>query len=282
MPTQTLLPNRFGYAIYPSLLDGFQRLLDAGDDWAELWGGSEEPALSAAEYELKLEKELVDSINRCLREASEAPDRGTAFNELVDMRIHGRGCTLSGMEVGAGPGGSVSVRYNGFGWLFDAGLVDEVAGRYAGAISQYCVGAPLETDFGPVWLYGYLDEWCADTIFDLKTTTNYTFGKFSRSWQKHLYPYAAVESGDCASIGAFEYTVVKFSAPTAKNPVLTGTVYPETYTFTHEQNRRMLRGICERFIGWLESRRGLITDRRIFGGCNPPGYAGRPVEAGAL
>lgn len=284
-PSSHPQPSEYAYAIYPSLLDGFQSFLDAEHNWGQWWGNAEEPAKSADEYAAECEKELIDKINRCPKVPIEVVDRGTAVNEVVDMLIHNRPCQIPGMAIDpnseAHPG-VVKVSYNGFTWEFSTALLISLHKRYPNAISQYCVGAPLQTSYGWVWLYGYLDEWVGNKIYDIKTTGSYTFGKYERKWQKHVYPYAVVESGDCTEIKEFEYTAVELSKPTEKQPVIHGKIYPEIYSNDHEQNRRLLCGICEQFIEWLEYRRGLITDRKIFGGENPDSYVGEPIDIKTL
>ena len=287
MPTPNSHPQRSdcAYAITPSHLDAFQAFLDAEYDWGQWWGNSEEPVKSAEEYAAECEKKLIDQINRCPKEPIEAADKGTAVNEVVDMLIHNRKCEIKDMNVEPNcetHPGAVKVGYNGFSWLFSTTFLSDLYKRYPNAISQYPCGAPLQTSKGLVWLYGYLDEWVAYKISDIKTTGEYHFGKYERKWQKHLYPYAVVESGDCTEIQEFEYTVVKLSEPTKKDPIIHGEIYPEVYTNDHEQNRRLLQDICEQFIEWLEYRRELITDSRIFGGENPEGYVGVPVDISKL
>ena len=52
------------------------------------YGFSENPPYSDVEFDEKMFKELIDKINRIPFE-SEAADKGTAFNELVDVLAHG-------------------------------------------------------------------------------------------------------------------------------------------------------------------------------------------------
>ncbi|MDE7180063.1 MAG: hypothetical protein K2N88_02555, partial [Muribaculaceae bacterium] len=216
---------------------------------------------------------------------NEAADKGTAVNEVVDMLIHHRKCEKEGMKVEppceAHPL-SVKVEYNGFTWHFSTDFLSALCERYPDAISQYLCGASLQTSKGVVWLYGYPDEWCGCKISDIKTTGDYTFGKYERKWQRHIYPYSIVESGDCTEITEFEYTAVELTKPSEKRPVIYGKIYPEVYTYDHEQSRRALQCHCEMFIEWLEYRRNLITDSKIFGGENPTGYVGTPIDIETL
>lgn len=284
-PNQHPHPSEYTYAFTASQLDAFQAFLDAEYDWGQWWGNSDEPVKSVEEYAAECEKNLIDQINRCPKEPIEVADKGTCFNVVIDSLLHPtkKIDDKIGIEsVKFGDKWAIAASMNGFYFPFDKGLCYEVASRFLGAISQYPVGAPLQTAKGLVRLYGYPDEWWGDKIFDIKTTGEYFFGKYSRKWQKHVYPYAVVESGDCTEIKEFEYTAVKLSEPTKKDPVIHGSIYPEVYTNDHEQNRRLLQDVCERFIEWLEYRRGFITDRKIFGGKNPEGYVGEPIDINKL
>lgn len=284
MPTPNQQPPQIDYRFTPSQLDAFQDFLDSEYTWGQLWGNSEEPSKSAEEYTAECEKKLIDAINRCPKEPIEAADKGTAVNEVVDMLIHHRKCEIEGMSVEppceAHPL-SVQVDYNDFTWQFSTDFL-KVYKRFPNAISQYLCGAPLQTSKGAVWLYGYPDEWCGNKISDLKTTGDYTFGKYSRKWQRHVYPYAIVESGDSTEITEFEYTAIELTKPSEKRPIISGKIYPEVYTYDHEQSRMALQDHCEKLIDWLEYRRSYITDAKIFGGENPPGYVGVPIDINVL
>jgi hypothetical protein len=66
--------------------------------------------------------------------------------------------------------------------------------------------------------------------------------------------------------------------PTKAVPYITGAVYPEVYSYRHEQTVKALREHVEMFLQWLNSRRELITDQRIFGGTNPEEYVGKKLS----
>mgnify|MGYP006992075337 CR=1 FL=1 len=54
------------------------------------------------------------------------------------------------------------------------------------------------------------------------------------------------------------------------------------YTYRHKQATEKLRAIIEHFIWWLNLRKQYITDQRIFGGVNPEGYVGTPIDVELL
>jgi hypothetical protein len=269
------------YCITPSQLDAFQAWLDAEALYNSFYGFSEEPPMTIDEYCAQLEKRLIDQINRCPKQPIEAADRGTCFNEVVDMLIADRPCTYKGMTVQY-CGDFCRATLNGFTFDFDIQLCQDVASRYPNAISQHRCEALLDTPNGKVLLYGFLDEWCGGTIYDIKTTTNYTYGKFQRHWQRYVYPYCVLESGEAIEVTAFEYTAIALKNPTEKSPIIKGDIYPEIYLYNHEEARVELVAQCDAFIFWLNCRREFITDKRIFGGVNPDGYVGTPVDVNLL
>ena len=126
------------------------------------------------------------------------------------------------------------------------------------------MSAILPTGYGDVELYGFIDEFRKDVVYDIKTTSSYQFGKYERKWQRHVYPYCLIASGQVESVKAFEYTAYALKGGTSRTPLISGTCYPEYYTYNHEQSVKMLTNHVERFIEFLEANRDLITDKKIF------------------
>jgi hypothetical protein len=257
------------YRIYPSLLDKFQALLDVDQNVEEWWNldGEGEYKETADEMSGRLERELIDTINRVPCEPIEAADKGTCFNEAIDCLIAGRKCGYEGMDIRSGEMGAnrvISAKLNGFEFHYDLDLCKAVAKDLDGAISQHLCRAMLPTRYGDVELYGYADEIVADVVVDIKTTGRYEFGKYGKGWQRHVYPFCLVESGEMAGVHSFVYYVVVWKGGTKTSPVLGGTIYPEAYTYSHEQSRHALTQICERFVEWIEAHRDQITDTKIF------------------
>lgn len=277
------------YRIYPSVLDKFQKFLDSDIVAEELWNKDSEGdyKLSPEEMAVQLEQELLDCINRVPREPSEAADKGTAFNEVIDCIIEHHPCEREDMEIKYGAmmedGGiskqepnsgevhfnftaypCIDVKFNGFDFRFDAHLCKDVAHYFMGCIPQYTCSAILSTIYGDAELYGHVDYINTNKIHDLKTTKNYTFGNYEKYWQRHLYPYCLIESGEMEEVTEFEFTVVKWRE--LKNKPISGDIFKEVYTYSHEASTKALRGICEAFIEWLEANRHRITDKKIFGG----------------
>lgn len=285
------------YAIYPSLLAKFQDLRDyekiAEEDWNRVSDSAKAkgkyPGLEAGDYILtpdemyaRIEAELIDAINRVPHAPNEAADKGTAFNEIVDSLIENRGSSMEGCKIYSyrKEDGPIMIRaeINGFTFDFDKDLCKDVASRFPGSLTQFFADAVMPTSYGNVRLYGFIDEWVGNRIVDLKTTSRYSWGKFEKGWQRHVYPWCVIEAGVAEDIESFTYFVIEWAYQAKGKPLTAKGIYEETYTYDHEESGRKIRQMCERFIEWLRSRREFITDRRIFGGENPEGYEGKPVD----
>lgn len=199
------------YKFYPSLLDAYN------------WYASSEKDES--------EQDFINKINR-LRFESEAADKGTWFNELVDN-------ALVGLE---------KYKLN-----YSASPVREIVERLSGAAKQLYVTTHLEVDGNLIELYGYLDYLKEDTVIDLKTTKQYELGKYKDSLQLHFYPVALIDSGN--EINTFEFLVFDFD-----------NVFKETYQVNYDNSKRALEDSCRNLIRFLTYKKDLITDTKIFGG----------------
>jgi hypothetical protein len=268
------------YRIYPSLLDKFQDLLDYELIAEEDWNLVSEAAHKRGEYldkdvgdykltpdEMfdKIEQELIDAINRVERPPSEAADRGTVLNEIIDCLIEHRTSNNDKIQIKSlrdeeNRCYAIEAQIDDFQFVFDYALCKELRQQFDGAVPQCFTSAILPTRFGDVELYGFIDYWLRDTIIDLKTTSAYTFGKYGRKWQRWVYPYTAVESGAVSDIKMFTYLPVVLT----KSIPIKGTIYREDYNYNHDEATFELRYMVEGFIRWLESQREKITDKKIF------------------
>ena len=278
---------------------------DADGKWHKNYNEEDGFHFSQEEVDALLLQELLDKINRKPFEPSEAASKGTIFNEIVDCIIAGRGtsnndyCIASastmveffkkvwGAKIQIDESGKPVVpdelsnylstlqkidkpfiygSIDGFEFYFDMQLCKDVAEYFTGALSQHYTTADIETDYGVVRLYGYVDELIRDKVYDIKTTKSYTFGNYQKYWQRYVYPYCLIESGDCTDIKAFEFSVLQLKGGGPRSPLITGDFYREVYDYDHKQGTEIIRQHCERFIEFLEEHRSEITDKKIFGG----------------
>lgn len=250
------------YKIYPSLLDSYQRYLNA--DVENLWWQDEqgwhknfneetgEYHYTPEEAEDILFQDLLNSINR-VPFVLEPASKGTAFNNVIDDYIQGK-FDISETDT------CIEATADGFTFAFNPQLIKGVGDRFKGALSQVFTKAIIETRYGNVELYGYVDELLRDKVYDLKTCSSYTFGDFEKKWQRHVYPYCLIKSGYCTDITSFEYTVIQLT----KGQIIGGREYREEYTFDYAQSEKALRDFLERFIEFINSHRELITVKKLF------------------
>ncbi|WP_129714641.1 HNH endonuclease [Pedobacter sp. SYP-B3415] len=229
------------YKFYATLLDAYSWYLQSEQDNAF--------------------QEFIDKLNR-VPFVSEAADRGTAFNELVDYLIERFGIedqlpsdpniykqTIRKKEV-------YTYHYTsreGVQYIFDfpVDIVDKFVVTYAAAVPQLRVSAILPTIFGPVEIYGNLDELIEDTIADIKTTKSYTFPKYLNNAQHLVYPYCFHSEG--LDIKTFRYHATDFS-----------NIYVEEYIFNPDRDIPRLQRWVEDLIRFVNQHRALITDTKIF------------------
>jgi hypothetical protein len=69
-----------------------------------------------------------------------------------------------------------------------------------------------------------------------------------------------LRSGLTRQVDDFQFLAVQLRA----GAVITGAIYPETYTYNAERDTALLRQQVESFLGWLEQKREFITDKKIF------------------
>ena len=262
--------HELSYLIYPSLLNQYQRVLDAendAEDFSNIDSESGDYRRSPEEILAEREQELLDSINRVERLPIEAADKGTAFNEIVDCLITGMRSTRDDVtisKVQVDDKEMVKAAINGFEFVFDTDLCKATAEYFAGTVPQHRCEGIVETKYGSAMLYGYADYIFPNKVVDLKTCSRYDFGKYSRNWQKEVYPYCLIQSGDLQECNMFEFYVVQLKNPTKEFPWIRGVDYKEEYNYNHEKASIDIRQMLERFIEWLEAHKDQITDEKIF------------------
>ena len=152
--------------------------------------------------------------------------------------------------------GIILVTFKEREFKFPLALCREFANYYKGAVPQVYTEAVLSTRYGDVLLYGYIDELMPTCVHDIKTTSKYSVGKFLHHWQHIVYPYALQQEGN--DISDFEYNIAvmaKYGEPKT---------YTEAYSFVPDRDIPRLQAHCEGLIEFIELKRDLITDKKIF------------------
>lgn len=266
------------FCFYATLLDGFTDYLNSDDIWSRYWGNSENPPHYPEEFKQIQFQSLIDRINRVPFD-SEAADKGTAFNEIVDCLIENRSSEtmriepvyevkVSGQVDNCEPDerwADVDITDNVIGYkatyknrefTFDRELCDKFAKYYEGALTQQFTSGILSTAFGNVKLYGYIDELMPACVHDIKTTGSYNVGKFKNHWQHRVYPFCLNQNG--INVRNFEYNIALLSRYGKWE------TFTEFYAYKPERDIPILRAHCEDLIRFLLDNRHLITDEKIF------------------
>lgn len=245
------------FKFYATLLDRFTSYLRSDAIWDRYWGFSENPPYTLEEFKEKQFQSLIDTINRVPFD-SEAADKGTAFNEVIDCMIENRKSEivqverlLSDMMDGRQALVGLRATYNNHQFDFPISICREFANYYKGALSQQRVEAILHTCFGDVLVYGVIDELMPMSVHDIKTIGSYYVGKFKDHWQHIVYPYCLMQNG--SDVRLFEYNITDFKS-----------TYTESYTFVPKRDIPILIEHCEELIRFLNDNKNLITDKKIF------------------
>lgn len=237
------------YRFYPSLLDAFERYQQA-----------------EGYMKTKSFKDLINALNRVPFE-SEAKDKGTAFNAIVDL-LNGHspgGCAIDLSR----PDSIITATFEATDisprrvFYFNRRLCEQAAGYFEGSRCQVFVSGTLPASYGDVLLYGYADEVIGSRVYDIKTTKTYYPDKYIHGWQRHVYPYCLVEMGD--QIDSFEYTAFELVGGTPRQPVIKGMMHSEWYPYNHEDSKRKLTEHVENLIRFIEENKKLITNQKLFG-----------------
>lgn len=247
------------YRFYATLLDAFANYINCDAIYNKFWGFSESPPFTEDEFREQKFQEFIDTLNRKPFD-SEAADRGTVFNEMVDCIILKRNSDkMKVTKVRDDDGNVVALKgeYNNRAFTFALPLVREVADYYKGTLPQQFVQGVLPTRFGDVLLYGYVDYVAPFCTHDLKTTGKYSVGNYKDHAQHLVYPYCLHQQG--ADVKMFEYNVVELN----KNNTVWET-YTETYNFNEERDVPKLTRWVEDLIDFIEMHRDLITNDKLF------------------
>ena len=262
------------YQFYPTLLDAYYRYTHTSLDdyfyrdelgaWHRNYNEQEGTYLvDEATMRANLLEDLIDTINRVDGEPSEAADKGTAFNEIIDCIVDGVPSTRPDVTLKSTPE-TIEADIHDFHFSFDRNLCCQVGKAFKGSLTQLRTEAVMPTAYGNVLLYGYIDSLLRDRVIDIKTTKRYDFGNYKHYMQRHVYPWCLTTSGEAKDISAFEFFVVKLSGGTPSSPLIRGEVYKEVYDYDHKQSTEVIRQSCERFIEFLNEHKHLITDKKIF------------------
>jgi len=229
--------------VTPTLLDAYEWMVSQDD----------EQAIEVAK------NDLIAKLNRVQQPYTEAADRGTALNEIIDALVfQPRSDDAQRQYFG-------SVVHDNT-YLFDGDLCRNIASLLTDAGDCQVYGSCIvKTPMGArVKVYGFADYVCTTRIVDLKSTTSYNVGKFRQHWQHICYPLMFAGSGMIAAgdYDHFDYLVVEV---TGKNQPYKGEICIEDYRHTLPTCRQQLVDFLDNaFLPFVAMHRAEITDNYYF------------------
>jgi hypothetical protein len=183
---------------------------------------------------IEKEQELIDKINRVKFEKTNQVQLGLAFEGLINSIIKGEG---------------FMTEYDGF--TFKEDVIKSVLHEIGEDEMQKHVSEVININGVDVNFYGFVDYYRPSVITDLKTGAKYKLGKYKFYTQRHIYPLCIPD------VKKFTFLFTDFEG-----------VVKEPYFFSKRESLKVLSEIVPRFIDFIESKRDIITDTKIFGDGN--------------
>jgi hypothetical protein len=201
------------YAFYATLLDSYDWYLKSTDD---------------NEF-----SNFIDRLNRAPVEKTFQQERGLFFNDWVDGKVNPT---------------PEQIKYYKFQ---KAGhVVDYFKNLLKDCPTQVYTETYLDTKYGVVKLYGFMDATKQDTIYDIKTTAKYDNPRYYTKYQHLVYLSCMAKDG----MDRFIYAITDFND-----------VFEEKITYSYDGDNKLKYHVQD-FIVFLEKNKDLITDKKLFGG----------------
>lgn len=195
--------------------------------------------------------DIIDRINRVKRPMPPAADKGTAYNDLIDMLISGRQPETRQVATAKFMGTVYRVKGELTEYEFDKKIADRIAHELRGSEFQVFTKGDINTPFGDVELYGYVDYVNRDTVTDLKTGKSYTFPKYMNNSQHFTYLYTLRQQG--IKVDRAIYLMTDFRG-----------IYIEDYYWNKDAETKLRGDVCD-FLDFVDRYRDRIIDKKVLG-----------------
>lgn len=264
--------NSCDYCFYPTLLDGVESYLNAENTWEQFYGHSEDPKITIDEYVETKKQDLINKINR-VPYTSDAALKGTQFNNTIDFCVQEKledenhkmfideemgTVSIADKVIKKDLDRNPIITLDNY-YTFPLEDVKKFSNYYDEALCQQLCKGVVETTYGNVELYGYIDYLMPFKVCDLKTTKNYGgMGSFRHHWQHRVYPMCLRQMG--CEVSTFEYNILRWG----KDEVTPGDTFTEVYEFKPENDIPSIKEICEQLIRFLNANKDVITDVKVF------------------
>jgi len=189
------------------------------------------------------EQEFLNKINRVEitdHEAIQRMGKGTALNDLLDSMVSKEIDSFDSFYI-----------QNGFS--FSGEVVEALYNTLRGSVPQTYIETDINVNGSNVLIYGYIDYINFDIVTDLKGTSSYDLGKYRNGMQRHIYPYA-LSKENVFHPSVFEFVVTDYT-----------NVFRERYEVDLISSELEIVQTCAELIEFVEAKKHLITDLKIFG-----------------
>lgn len=147
---------------------------------------------------------------------------------------------------------SPEVSYYADGFYFKKNIIEEIREHVQGGATSVYSETILKWNDKEILLYGIADYVKQNKVIDLKSTKQYSVGKYLNNFQHHCYPLTHNKEG--VGIDEFEYLVTDFKE-----------VFKETYSYNPSESISKVLDACFELIAFAHENEKLILDRKFFG-----------------
>lgn len=185
-------------------------------------------------------QELIDKINRVKpKEFPILAKKGIQFEDCVNG-------ILDQKQIKKVNGVYISKDFE-----FDSVIVDKISNKLINHTKkQEYIQCIIDSKIGKIKLYGFVDYSYPESYVDLKTTSNYSYGKFKSNSQHKCYSLISKQNGK--EIKYFKYLITNFEH-----------VFVEKYNSNSALHDEFLEEVYQ-FNDFLHEHKHLITDNKIF------------------
>lgn len=249
--------------VWVTLLNAFTRFLNSDELYNEHLEYKGDDAMSADDFHAQAFADFIDSINRVPKDIPAATE-GTAYGEMHVKWALGEFTPEPVQEYykNGNPNGprrfvythtyhsnvtgeQVTITYK---WNYEVAL--EVQEHFVGGVFEHLTETTLDTKYGSVILYGYVDLIRLNVMSDLKKTGKYDALKFMKEWQYRVYPMSLRREG--VKVDTFKYIACTGDRH----------VYIEEHPYQERFESEIIAHV-EALYEFIQNNRELITNKKL-------------------
>lgn len=249
--------------VWVTLLNSFTRFLSTDQLYNEHVEYKGEEAMESGAFAAQQFGDFIDSINRVPKVIPPAIE-GSAYGEVMVSWANGEinPQPLQEFYKNGNPKGEPSFKCHYMNqdrqgnlisehdYTWNWAVAAEIVEHFKGGVHEHFTSGLIQTKYGLIELYGYVDIIRMNMVSDLKKTGKYDAFKFIKEWQYRAYLELLRMEG--LDVDTFRYLVCAGDRH----------VYHEDYTYTPEF-RDQLVAHCEALYEFVENNRELVTNKKL-------------------